>query len=97
MNIEDIAKLAGVSKSTVSRVINNKDSSITKETRERVLQVVKEYGFKPYHRYIQNGNSPSGYLGLMVPGSTKDFSDYISGAQAAASAEIGRASCRERV
>lgn len=87
MNIEDIAKLAGVSKSTVSRVINNKDSSITKETRERVLQVVKEYGFKPYHRYIQNGNSPSGYLGLMVPGSTKDFSDYISGAQAAASAE----------
>ena len=37
MNIKDIAKL-GVSASTVSKIINNKDQTISKETRERVLK-----------------------------------------------------------
>ncbi|OYO87326.1 hypothetical protein CG709_14225 [Lachnotalea glycerini] len=32
MNINDIAKLAGVSKSTVSRVINNKQEGMSEET-----------------------------------------------------------------
>lgn len=87
MTIKDIAALAGVSPSTVSKVINNKAGSITEETRERVLRIVKEYDFKPFRRYIQNDSSLSGFVGLMLPGSAKDFSDYISGAQAAAAAE----------
>lgn len=41
MNIKDIAKLAGVSASTVSKIINNKDQTISKETRERVLKIVR--------------------------------------------------------
>lgn len=87
MTIKDVATLAGVSPSTVSKVINHKDDSITAETRERVLQIVKEYNFKPYRRYIRGENSPSGFLGLVLPGSIEDFSDYISGAQSVASAE----------
>lgn len=38
MTIKEIAQLAGVSVSTVSKVMNNKDSSISAETRERVLR-----------------------------------------------------------
>jgi|AGTN01.2.fsa_nt_gi Transcriptional regulators len=45
MNIKDIAKKAGVSKSAVSIALNNK-SGISDETRERILKIVKEYGYK---------------------------------------------------
>lgn len=48
MNIKDIAKLAGVSTSTVSKIVNQKDESISISTRERVLKIVKEYNYKPY-------------------------------------------------
>ena len=44
--ILDIAKLAGVSKSTVSRVINN-ESGVKEETKIKVLKVIKENNFSP--------------------------------------------------
>lgn len=50
MDISEIAKLAGVSPSTVSKVINRKDSSISANTRERVLKIVREYHYAPYSR-----------------------------------------------
>ena len=50
MDISDIAKLAGVSPSTVSKVINHKDGSISAATRERVLKIVREYHYTPYSR-----------------------------------------------
>lgn len=48
MTIKEIAQLAGVSVSTVSKVMNNKDSSISAETRERVLQTAKQFNYVPY-------------------------------------------------
>ena len=48
MTINDIAELAGVSVSTVSKIINGKDKGIKLETRERVLKIVKEYRYTPY-------------------------------------------------
>ena len=44
--LEQIAKLAGVSRTTASRVINGL-SGVRASTRERVLQVIKEYGYQP--------------------------------------------------
>lgn len=46
MKLEDIAKLAGVSRSTVSRVVNN-DPNVSPATREKVLQVIQEQDFRP--------------------------------------------------
>lgn len=48
MTIKEIAKLAGVSISTVSKIVNKKDENINSETRNRVLKIVKEYNYTPY-------------------------------------------------
>jgi len=45
-NSADIAKLAGVSRSTVSRVINGYNN-VPDHTRDRVMKVVKENGYYP--------------------------------------------------
>lgn len=48
MTIKEIAQLANVSISTVSKVMNHKDASISPETRERVLQIAKDFNYTPY-------------------------------------------------
>lgn len=44
--IEDIAKAAGVSTATVSRVLNN-PSVVSEATRQRVESAIEQYGYKP--------------------------------------------------
>ena len=46
MSIVEVAKLAGVSHTTVSRVINN-EGSVSSETAERIRAVMKEMGYVP--------------------------------------------------
>jgi len=46
ISINDIAKYAGVSKSTVSRILNDK-GKFSKDTRENVLRVVKKLNYSP--------------------------------------------------
>ncbi|HEY3512957.1 MAG TPA: LacI family DNA-binding transcriptional regulator, partial [Kribbella sp.] len=42
----DLARLAGVSQATVSRVLTN-NPKVNAETRARVLQVLKDANYKP--------------------------------------------------
>ena len=44
--IKDVARVAGVSVSTVSNIINNK-SSVNLEIYNRVMQVMKELNYRP--------------------------------------------------
>ena len=46
MNIGEVARLAGVSRSTVSYVLSGK-RQVTDATRQRVLAVVAEVGYRP--------------------------------------------------
>ena len=46
MRLQDIAELAGVSKATVSMVLNNR-KGVGDETRKRVLDVVAQHGYVP--------------------------------------------------
>ncbi|KMV35307.1 trehalose operon repressor TreR [Franconibacter pulveris 601] len=46
LTIKDIARLSGVGKSTVSRVLNN-ESGVSERTRERVEAVMRQHGFSP--------------------------------------------------
>lgn len=46
LTISDIARLAGVSKKTVSRVIN-RSGLVKEETRDKILRIVEEHGYRP--------------------------------------------------
>lgn len=52
ITIKDLAKITGVSTQTISRVVNNKPS-VKKETREKVLKSIEEYGYRP-NLYAKN-------------------------------------------
>ena len=57
MNITDIAKLAGVSITTVSRVINHQ--RVGGEAKERVSNVISLYNYQPdpYAQYLGRKNN----------------------------------------
>ena len=46
MTIYDIAKIAGVSASSVSRVLNDKPG-INEENRKRIQAILKQYNYAP--------------------------------------------------
>jgi LacI family transcriptional regulator len=68
MTIQDIARLAGVSKATVSRVLNNKPD-VDPETRERVLRIMDEENFVPSPAATGLAGR-SRMLGVLVPSLT---------------------------
>lgn len=47
MTIKELSRLAGVSTATISNVINDKRSSVSEETRKRVLEIIEETGYIP--------------------------------------------------
>ncbi|EJG1649574.1 catabolite repressor/activator [Vibrio parahaemolyticus] len=69
MTLDEIAKLAGVSKTTASYVINGKAQKyrISEKTQKKVMAVVDEYNYKPDHAAssLRAGNSRS--FGLIIP------------------------------
>jgi LacI family transcriptional regulator len=66
MNLEQIAKLSGVSRSTVSRVINN-DPNVSVVTREKVMQVVKRVNYTPNAAARGLAAGRTHVLGLVIP------------------------------
>jgi LacI family transcriptional regulator len=66
LTLEDIAKEAGVSRSTVSRVMNN-FPNISDGVRERVLEVIKETGYRPNAAARTLASQRSRTIGLVLP------------------------------
>ena len=64
--LEEIARHAGVSRSTVSRVING-DPNVSDETRERVMVVVKRHNFHPNAAARSLATGRTKILGLVIP------------------------------
>jgi LacI family transcriptional regulator len=73
VTITDIAKRAGVSKTTVSRVLNDKPD-VDKETREQVLAIIRETGFVPQTQAVNLVKGRTGLIGLLVPSLTNPYS-----------------------
>ena len=76
MNIYDIAKKAGVSPATVSRVLNNKDN-VKDSTRNKVLQVIEGAAYKPstVARNLSFGESRN--IAFLVPDIENPFFSKI--------------------
>ena len=69
LTIDDIARLAGVSRTTASMVLNGRAEQyrISEATQQRVLATARENNFQPSHsaRALRSGNSNT--LGLVIP------------------------------
>lgn len=89
MTINDIAKLAKVSPSTVSRVLNN-STPVKEETKQRILQIVEESKFVPnaFARSLSN-ESLINNVGLIVPNIDNPFFATIAEGVSAAADECG--------
>ena len=66
LTIEHIASLAQVSRSTVSRVINN-HPSVRPDVRERVLQVIREQNYAPQAAARNLASARTDTIGLLIP------------------------------
>ncbi len=66
MKIADIAKLAGVSTATVSRVLNHPEM-VKEETRKRVLEIIEKHGYEPNRIARSLRVRSTGNIGLIVP------------------------------
>ncbi|MEW5816081.1 MAG: LacI family DNA-binding transcriptional regulator [Spirochaetota bacterium] len=65
VTIEDIARIAGVSKSTVSMVINNAPS-IPDRTKQRIRKIMRENNYFPNSRGRQLASRKSFSIGMLV-------------------------------
>jgi DNA-binding LacI/PurR family transcriptional regulator len=71
--IADIARIAGVSKSTVSRVLND-SPLIGEETRERIRAIVKEHSFQINLPAKRLNTKQSNTIAFVTHGQHKEFS-----------------------
>ena len=84
MTIKDIARISGCSVSTISRVINDRPD-VRPETKERVLEVMREAGFVPNTNARQLKIQQSRSLVFVVKGTRNIFfSDFLVQLQRAA-------------
>ena len=76
MNIKDIAAIAHVGVSTVSRVLNN-HPDVNEKTRERVLEIIKENNYIPNNsaRILKQSNTKN--IGILVKGVFNPFFSEI--------------------
>jgi LacI family transcriptional regulator len=88
VGIRDVAKLAGVSTGTVSRVLND-HPSVTKELRARVTGIIKELGYMPDPSARSMRSKVSRLIGIMIPDLTNPFFSELVQSVEQAAANLG--------
>ncbi|NLZ77580.1 MAG: LacI family transcriptional regulator [Spirochaetales bacterium] len=75
-NIKEVAKLAGVSVSTVSRVFNQQ-SYVKAETRARILEAIEETGYVPNRAAREMVAKHATTVGIVMPETFNNFQRQI--------------------
>lgn len=73
LTIKDIAKMAGVSHTTVSRALNGAQN-IRPETYAKIMELCRTTGYTPNAAARQLKRSDSGAIGIIVPDISNAFS-----------------------
>ncbi|PKL13505.1 MAG: LacI family transcriptional regulator [Spirochaetae bacterium HGW-Spirochaetae-8] len=73
ITIDDIARQIGVSKTTVSRVLNNKPY-VDAVTKKKILDLIEETGFTPQKSAINLSVGRTNIIGLLVPSLSNPYS-----------------------
>lgn len=89
VTMKDIAERVGVSKTTISMVINNKDTSISEETKNKIKQVIKETGYIPNNAARGLNTNKSGTIAIIIPDISNPFFSEISRAIEDEANELG--------
>ncbi len=74
LTLEEIGRRAGVSRSTVSRVVNG-HRDVSADVKERVLAVVADTGYRPNSAARSLASSRTGVLGLVIPSNVHSLFD----------------------
>jgi LacI family transcriptional regulator len=72
LTLEEIARLSGVSRSTVSRVVNQQPN-VSEDVRKRVMAVIEETGYQPNLAAQTLVSKRSWMIGLVIPRSVSTF------------------------
>lgn len=72
LTLEDIARQAGVSRSTVSRVVND-DPNVKEDVRKHVQEVIISTGYHPHAAARSLASQRSWMIGLVLPRSVSNF------------------------
>lgn len=84
--IQDVARLAGVSPSSVSNYLNNRMGQMRVETQQKIRQAIEQLGYRPNNaaRQLKTGIAPM--VGLLVPSLANQFFGSLASAVEAAAA-----------
>ncbi len=89
ITIHDIARLAGVSATTVSWVLNNKNKRISEQTKQKVWDIARENSYMPNHIAVSLATNKTMTLGMILPDLTNLFFSKITGGIEKAAQESG--------
>ncbi len=88
VTVDEIAKIAGVSKATVSRVLNNVPEGVGSETRIRVQKIIDKMNYTSDRSGAANRSMRSRSIALVLPDITNPFfADIAKAVEARAKSE----------
>lgn len=91
VKIQDVARLAGVSPSSVSNYLNNRMAQMRPVTQQRIRQAIAQLGYRPNNAARQLKTGVASMVGLLVPSLANQFFGALACAVEAAAA---RYQCR---
>ena len=79
ITIHNIARIAGVSATTVSLVLNSESNRISKKTSEKILAIAEEHNYKPNRIAVSLATKKTFTMGIILPDLSNLFFSELAG------------------